>query len=449
MEQLHPESPYGYCYDYTKCMMMKLLLADPDRKGGSTVHMTFEQALEAMKAIDAITQGIKKIYYLVGWQYNGHDDKYPDFFEVNQALKRPQDATALDSFLWLTEQAKQYHSVVSIHMNLNDAYDDAPSFHDFVSANALIRGKNGRPKAIEKYNGRLCYKTSLKEYWESGLFHKQVDRLLRLLPLEEAHTVHIDNFQCYHNTCPTVTIKEMQDYRKKMIAYFREKGIDITSEFTYKEDESLPNKKLFGLPREHHPNQPMDTLGLIPASWWCTRMTRAEYVDIPPQLYGGGMYKDKRYARYLYGNMHGETIIKPSNPQWTQDFLHTFATLQVPYHYLCQSKRLAITGNGQNEKCVFENNLVSYCKKQRIVAGACVLKEQDTLLLPIVQKQGHWLAYSKQSDSRTWQMPGVGDCMAKIYRITPEGNRFLEERQITGGSLPLSMAPGEGLLIVL
>ena len=114
---------WQYNYDYTKCMVMKLGLAHPDntRLGKSKVLMTFEQALDFIKKVDAITQGIPKIYYLVGWQYLGHDDKYPDFFEVNEALKREQDATAYDSFRWLCEEAKQYHSVVSVHINCNGA----------------------------------------------------------------------------------------------------------------------------------------------------------------------------------------------------------------------------------------------------------------------------------------------------------------------------------------
>lgn len=169
------ETAFRYNYDYAQCMVMKLGMAHPDKKnpGKSKVLLTFADALEYIKKIDAITQGITKIYYLVGWQYLGHDDKYPDFFEVNEALKRPEDKTAYDSFKWLSDEAKKYHSVISVHINFNDAYENAPSFGDFVNANALIRKKNGKPHAIENYNGRKCYKTCHKAYWESGLFKRQ------------------------------------------------------------------------------------------------------------------------------------------------------------------------------------------------------------------------------------------------------------------------------------
>lgn len=441
----------SYCYDYTKCMMMKLGMAYPEKDGKkSHVLMTFEQALDAIKKINHITQGITKIYYLVGWQYLGHDDKYPDFFEVNTALKRPQDASARDSFIWLYNEAKKYNSVVSVHINFNDAYDNAPSFALFKQEGALIRKKNGQPHAIERYNGRACYKTDHKAYWESGLFKKQFDRLLETLPfLTEAKTVHVDNFQCYKNYAPYVSIKEMQEARRKMILYVREKGIDITSEFTYKETENLPNRPVFGLPREHHPNAPMNTTGLIPASWWCTRMTRKELVETPPQLYSGGIYRDGRYKNYLYGNMHGEDVIKYENKDWIKDFLHDFATIQVPYHFLCEHKRLAIKGLGIHERCEFSDGIVSYNRGRRIMQNGNIIKDGDTLCLPFVHKDNCYLAYSKNGDKRSWKTAERNYAKAKIYRITPNGNAFAGEITVSDGRIPLSIHKGEALILFL
>ena len=129
---------------------------------------------------------------------------------------------------------------------------------------------------------------------------------------------------------------------------------------------------IFGLPREHHPAAPLDTLGLIPVSWWCTRMRREEYVTISPKLYGGGVYKDKRYANYLYGNMHGEEIFrdyhKPGG-DWLVRFIRDFATVQVSYRYLCRHERLAIEGHGNNERCVLSDGIVSYNCDRRITVN--------------------------------------------------------------------------------
>lgn len=439
-------------YDYSKCMVMKLGMANPSKKtpNKSDVHLTFADALEYIKKIDSITQGIPKIYYLVGWQYLGHDDKYPDFFEVNEALKRPEDKTAWDSFKWLAEEAKRYHSVISVHINFNDAYDNAPSFRDFVKANALIRKKNGKPHAIENYNGRKCYKTCHKTYWESGLFKKMIDRFTDTFPfIAEAGTIHVDNFQCYKNYAPAVSIQEMQDARRKMIQYVYEKGMDITSEFTYKESESLPNRPIFGLPRDHFRKYPMDTVGLIPVSWWCYRMTRKELLETPPQVYCGGEFREEKYNRLFYGNMHGEDIVTKENQNWAEKFIHRFMTYQVPCHFLNTKKRLSIDGKGKNLYCTFSDSVRSDAKNKRITWKNCIVKDGDTLFLPLVHHEKQYVAYSKTGDKRTWNILTEEDVSrAKIYRITENGNVFLKEVPIANKQIELHINPKTALLLI-
>lgn len=403
---------YGYKYDYTKVMMMKLGLSHPNKRGGSIVINDFEDALEIIKTVDNITQGITKIIYLVGWQYDGHDDKYPDFFEVNNALKREQDKTAHDSLLWLMTQAKKYNTIVSFHINFNDAYDNAPSFDEFVNKKALLRKKNGQPWAIESYNGKKCYKTSFVEYWESGLFAKQVDKLLELFPIEQQGTIHVDNFQCYSNNAPYIAISDMQKYRDKMIKYLRDKGIDITTEFTCREHNELRNKTLFGTPRDHRHDQPIDILGKIPAVWWLTYLSNSELINIPPQLFGGGMLRngtkiDKR-DKFIYGNIHGENVFpvraKQTNQEWYKDFLYEFATIQVPYNFLCEHRRLQIEGHRNNCLCKFSEDIVSYQKDGVITYNGHVIKQGDNLCIPFVLKKDCYLAYSKSGDKRLWNI---------------------------------------------
>lgn len=444
--------PLKFNYNYSECMVMKLGMAIPDKDnpGKSKVLMTFDEALEYIKKIDNITQGITKIYYLVGWQYLGHDDKYPDFFETNEALKSPQDKSAYDSFERFAKEAKKYHSVISVHINFNDAYDNAPSFDDFVKAGALIRKRNGKPNPIEKYNGRKCYKTCHKGYWESGLFKRQFDRFVGTFPfIADTGTIHVDNFQCYKNYAPYVSIKEMQAARHKMIEYVKSKGIDITSEFTYKESDSLPNKPIFGLPRDHFSKYNHNTLGLIPLSWWCYRLTPKELVDTPPNIYCGGEYREKKYNKLLYGNMHGEDIITRNNANWTEDFIHRFATYQVPCHFLNAHKRLAIEGRGNNLICRFSDNIVSYSKGEKIMQNGKVIKDSDNLLLPFVHKESAYIAYSKDGDCRDWDIFESDKTKAEIFKITENGNEFVRELSINNGKLHINLPEKVAYLIEL
>lgn len=440
----------NFNYDYSKCMVMKLGMAHPEKKipNKSHVKLTFSDALEYIKKIDNITQGITKIYYLVGWQYLGHDDKYPDFFEVNEALKRPEDKTAYDSFKWLNAEAKKYNSIVSVHINFNDAYDNAPSFGEFVKNNALIRKKNGKIDPIENYNGRKCYKTCLKAYWETGLFKKMFDRFVETFPFIAATgTIHVDNFQCYKNYAPYISIREMQDARREMIKYVHDKGIDITSEFTYKESNSLPNKPFLGLPRDHFHKYPMDTVGLIPLSWWCYRMTEKELVETPPSVYCGGEFREKKYNKLLYGNMHGEDIVTKENNNWAEDFIYRFATYQVPCHFLNSHKRLAINGKGRNLSCTFSDGIVSYAKGEKITLNNKLIKDGDTLFLPFVHKEKQYIAYSVKGDIRIWDIPEKNVKSAKIYCISENGNKLIKEIEILNNKIELFIKPKTALLI--
>lgn len=437
-------------YDYSRCMVMKLGMAHPEKKIPNKSHilLSFDEALECIKKIDNITQGITKIYYLVGWQYLGHDDKYPDFFEVNEELKRPNDKTAYDSFKRFCNEAKKYHSVISVHINFNDAYDNAPSFNEFAKANALIRKKNGKIDPIENYNSKKCYKTCLKTYWESGLFKKMFDRFVDTFPfIAEAGTIHVDNFQCYKNYAPYVSIKEMQNARREMIKYVHSKGIDITSEFTYKESENLPNKPIFGLPRDHFSKYKYDTLGLIPLSWWCYRLTTKELTNIPPQVYCGGEFREKKYNKLLYGNMHGEDIVTKDNTKWAEEFIHRFATYQVPCHHLNTHKRIQINGRGNNLICKFDDGIISYAKGEKITRNNKVIKDGNTLFLPFIHKENTYIAYSEKGDIRQWDLFDNNYEKAEIYQISENGNKFIKETEIENSKIKLDLEPKIAYLI--
>jgi len=438
-------------YDYTKTMMMKLFMAHPDCKGGSIVDCDFERVMEIVKQVDALTLGAPKIIYLVGWQYNGHDDKYPAFGEVNPALKRPQDKTALESMLWLIEESKKYNTVISVHINFADAYDNCPLMAEYRAQNALIRDRRGKPAAIEKYNEQPCYKVSYKEEWESGLFQKRMQALFELLSVKEAGTVHVDNFQCYVNRKPAVNMKTMQTYRKKMIDYLAENGIDITSEFTYREGPltvlfygNIVRSILWRM-------YPVDTLGQLPAIWWVDKLKRREVFRIYPEKYAGGVLKGK-YGKILYGNLHGEELWRYNTGDadaWHKEFLRQFAAYNIPYFHLATLEKEKLTGRGENLRMVYKDGTVSYLREQKIAKNGVLLKRDDDLLMPVTFKEDTRIAYSKNGCKRTWQLPVYSYKSAKLYDISADGLRFIGETTVDNGKISLDIAPEQGILVEL
>ena len=427
----------AFNYDYSQCMVTKLLMAVPDRKGGSLVYCDCDKALNIIRETDNMTKGITKIVYLVGWQYNGHDDKYPAFFEVNEGIKGKGERTALESLLRLMKEAKKHNTVVSLHINLTDAYEDSPLFADYVKAEALIRTRGGKPAAIEKYNGKKCYKISYKEEWESGLFSARCEKLFSLLPLKEQGTVHVDNFQCYVNHAPFVSAEEQIYYRELMIDYFAQNGIDITTEFTYREGRG--SALLYGkITRDITPRRyPIALLGKVGANWWVDKMSLEEYYKYYPHLIGGGMPKCRRAARLFYGNIHCEDIWK--KPDWHAELLKEFCLVQLPHFYLNGKTRCGFTDRARRA-VKYTDGSVS-CADGTIICGKEKVKYENNKFLPFAS------GYCAYSLCGAKVSGNIGADSAEIFRITACGDEYVSAVKAENGRISLDVPPGTAYYI--
>src|SRR6266568_4721311 len=239
-----PERPWLHKYDQS--LVMKIFLAERTDEGrGCRVYLTFEQALEVIERLDRITCGAPKIVYLVGWQYNGHDSKYPAWAQVNERLKRAKDATALASLKWLMHEVRRHHTVVSLHINALDAYEDSPLWQEYLEKDIIAKDKHGAPLKGIVWSGLQSYPLSYAREWETGFAKRRIDGLLQMLPeLKEAHTIHIDAFHTYP---PLPGASQVEGFKgispflgygperecaaqRKTLRYFGDYGLDVTSE---------------------------------------------------------------------------------------------------------------------------------------------------------------------------------------------------------------------------
>lgn len=283
-----PERPWLHKYDQS--LVMKIFLAERTADGkGCRVFLTFEQALEVIEKLDRITCGAPKIIYLVGWQYNGHDSKYPAWGEVNQRLKRAQDATALESLKWLMREGRKHSTTVSLHLNALDAYEDSPLWDEYLQKNIVAKDKSGAPLKGIVWSGMQSYPLSYAREWETGCAKRRIDDLLRMLPeLKEAHTIHIDAF---HTFPPLPAASQVAGFKgispflgygperecaaqRKTLRYFRDYGLDVTS--------------------EHSSGGRLDPfVGLQPMAW----IYEPPAPDIPPRLYCGSQMRAESEIR--------------------------------------------------------------------------------------------------------------------------------------------------------
>lgn len=438
-----PERPY--IHKYHEALVLKMFMSIPDNKGGSIVGCTFAQALERIKGLDKFTQGVPKIIYLVGWQYDGHDDRYPDWSEVNERLKRTEDATALESLKWLMKEAKAYNTTVSLHINMTDAYPISPLWETYIANDLISKRWGGRLRKTGKWNGRMAYQINYTHEWESGYAVKRIDRLVEMLNLSEQGTVHIDAFFCRSSRGHGISTAQEQAYRRKYIRYWRELGIDVTSEFVYEETGST------------------DLIGLMPMVWWINQ-SEQDYLERPAGLFVGGK-PNKDYKKFrknldsMFGkSIHGEDFWmdgsseKKEDHRWRERFMDRYFLDSLPFFYLNSLNRLSVDGKGSDKRAVYTQGIVSYAKKHLITDGSWVLKEGKDVLVPNIHMEGRNLvAYSRSGyDDRFMMLPKDWKNVKSVSLSEMTINGIESEaktRAIKDNRIVLSLKAGQALLI--
>ncbi len=449
-------------YDYSKTLWMKMFLAKPDwEKKTSEVLINFEQALEIIRMMDNITQGIQKIVYLVGWQGLGHDDCYPEMEVINPYLNRDCDATPRDSFMWLFEEAKKYNTIISVHGNLADEYDANQSHPEFVEASAITKYPDGTPAVIEVFYGRNAYKTSYKQYWESGLFKKYFDRFCEVIPVREAGTVHLDNFCIAENFGPRTEMHEQDEARNKMLDYIMSLGIDVTSEYTYREmplrsESNHPIRKYYEkcgaeIVDTDWRNAPIRTLGRVPAVWWMSNMTIDDCINIQASEFSGYLNIES-LRNVFYGTVHGEDIWMNNGIEkdvWVPMFIKQFCTMQVPYTYLNRYKRLGYTGDNEEGYVVTFSDGVETCGNDlSITKNGIELKKGYDVILPLTEDNKTFIAYSENGKDGEWNVPDAEFDKASVYNITADGNEYICDVMVEDKKILLNLTAGQAGAVI-
>ena len=439
-------------HDYSQTLTMKVLMSKAlyDGKlkrrdnGRSEVFLTMEEVYELIKKIDNLTIGIPKIIYLVGWQYNGHDSKYPAWFEGNYRLKRPQDENTLESLRWLMKEAKKYNTTVSLHINMFDAYDDSPLWDEYVKHDIIAKNKDGSLR-----EGEWGWPISYAQEWKLGYAQKRIDSLCSLLPVQDAGTIHIDAF----HTWPPIgkdgpgkrpfikgpispyldfTVEDETKAQENIIGYWASKGIDVTSEGVKFLRES-------------------SFAGLQPMAWWYTPGLKG-YIEWPANLYTGGI-DNSEWGKLFGSSIHGEETFK-NDKDSLSGFLREFCLNTVPWYYLNRLERKYVVRSKKENSVIFSSNVETSLKDGRftITKDSKVCVDDENILLPALwMKSPALLAYSgKGYDDRTWNLTGDFKDVPgfTVYEITLSGKKFLKKIKTKNGKVILSLKPDKAVLLV-
>ena len=401
----------AFKHDYSQTWVTQMFLAIPDSTGEAHVFMTYEQALEAIKISDNLSLGVPKIVYLIGWQYKGHDDKYPAHFEANEALKRPCDKTALESLRWLIREARKYNTTVSLHINMTDAYMDSPIWDEYVKKDLISKNADGSLKKLGIWNHRQAYQVNYKNEWNAGYTQWRIDTLFKMIPeLKEAGTIHLDAWFARPSEGHNESMYEEREYQKKSILYWEKKGVDVTSEWV------------------------IDYLiGYVPYAWHFTRFRQREYLNIPARVYTGthineAVKSSDHDLGFLFGTSSYATPswqLGPDYTYWEKPITKDFM-LNVPqYCFLNKLQRDSVTGKGKERISWFSDKVSVSLSDSIVRQDGRILREKSTLCIPAVWRKDNGVII--YSDNRSGEMEfdtpvqWDGTKKATLYKVTVSG----------------------------
>lgn len=174
-------------------------------------RISFNDTMGYIKTLSSLIDNQTLVVHLVGWQSTGHDTGYPTYDIVNSNL----GGTA-DLFL-LAQEAKQFNTIVSYHINVDEAYenitvaladnvtkhpvpgtDDGHHNPDFVNT-IIAKTPNGSNWLWGSPNGRTdplqggAYHISKTKDAVTGLRWQRLKRFLASIPVDR--TVHSDAYR--------------------------------------------------------------------------------------------------------------------------------------------------------------------------------------------------------------------------------------------------------------
>jgi len=408
-----PDDISGAYYDYTKTMKPErpwllpyhqslVYLTMVCTRGGDgkldKLYQRFEDTLEMMRKMYHLTCGVPQINYIVGWHHEGHDSKYPDWSEVNRHLKRDCDETALDSLRWLIRESRQYNAVVSPHLNMMDAYPDSPLWNEYVEKDIIAKDKDGQIIKGKEWGGMASYQMSYTQEWKTGMAQKRIDGIIKMIPeLREGGTIHIDAFLGARPLERQALISPYLGYSKdeelatqrKIYRYWRDRGIDITSEWV----DGFRGDRMVGL-----------------QAWAWHGGSAVE--DLPDSLYCSNPMKDARHPGFGFDN--------GIHPKFTEEFCLIF----LPWFY--------------------KNNPAGNEDPKTMLDGT------DICMPALWCPSRTIIAYSQEGYAhKTWTLPSMWADVRRVAvaRITDAGNQPVGEIAVTDGKITLGVAANEALAL--
>jgi len=183
--------------------------------------VSFEQVADNVRKFANITDNVKQVMYVTGWQKGGFDNAYPFALEAEERCGGTEGLRRC-----LTEM-RCYNALTGMHDNFDDV--SFPN-RDYPY---VAKDEDGKPWRGWLWGSGLTYELGVRRYVDSGETAKRVARLFETYPLEK--TYHLDVLTaetCRYDFDPERPASAQDNYDAKMeiVREFNRRGADVTSE---------------------------------------------------------------------------------------------------------------------------------------------------------------------------------------------------------------------------
>lgn len=432
-------------YDYSQTLTYKVFMArKPDQ-----VLITIEQAFDVIRQIHRMSAGMPQVVYLVGWQYDGHDSKYPSWAAGNDRLKRAGDRDMIQSIRWLIGAAKEYSAAVSLHINMDDAYPNSPLWDEYIARDLIVRKPDGTLLEAGVWDGEMSYHVCKPREWATGLGQRRIDELLNLIPeLRTSGTIHIDAFRPQDEmSYAGVTYDHELQTVRDILTYWRKNNIDVTTEF-------LASHELVGWhPMVYHLNACEQTRLQYPPNLLCgggpAWNMRWKTLRDKPQWIGSftapeaGCRYEEAWGVSVDSDVRSSTDMQP--------FAEMFFTRTPIWHFLNRHRAESFTQTRQTYTVRFADDVISEVRTadrhHTVRHGDRLLVDGGSYFLPAEWHDGAWIAYSRSGGRSTWRKPTGWGAEAKVRRLWPASDAEPIALRTSGDQITIDLAAGEAVLV--
>lgn len=431
-----------YFNNYHEAAVYKI---DIKWKNENRILTTLDQAMDMIRLIHDFSGGLHQIVYLVGWQYDGHDSKYPSWSEVGPQCKSSFSGDPRESLRRMMREARKYNADVSLHINMNDAYTNSPLWQAYVDNDLINRDAKGKFVSAGVWGGEQAYSVSHVKEWRSGFAQKRILGLLELLPeLKDTHTIHIDALFGRESPYDGITIAEDIAAINRTVDYWHDLGFDVTTEF-------LPSYDQIGyFPMLYHLNLDERHKVLYAPSLICggAGYSVRSRIDYYNKLWQGmmpcaGCIYEEAWGIGHWGDRQG--AVKDEKA-----FLGNLFHCPFLYAYYNRSYPVKHEVDRENYVVRRANGVVSTIRMRdralKVTDNGRTVVENHDFFLDLPHGGGTILAFSENGCDRRFELP---PSFAGVRRLT--GRRYPGGDACTlaveNGSVRIALMPGTSLVL--